>query len=235
MTLNCIIVDDDELSQLTLRKCVEQVKFLNLVAVCNDALEATEVLANNNIDLVFLDIEMPNMSGIDLVKNFDVPQIIFVTSKAEFAPEAFDLDVTDFIIKPVELPRFLKACDRALQNAQGKEGSTGGVIEGGSGYVFVKHDSRYIKIRMEEIHYVEALADYVNIYLENSRHTILSTMKAIEAKLPEREFVRVHRSYIVRIDKIVEIEDNTIILQGNKLIPVSRSYKENLMNHLRML
>lgn len=231
MTLNCIIVDDDELSQLTLRKCVEQVKFLNLIAVCNDALEATEVLANNSVDLVFLDIEMPNMSGIDLVKNFEVPQIIFVTSKAEFAPEAFDLDVTDFIIKPVELPRFLKACDRALQNAQGRT-----VTEGeGSGYVFVKHDSRYIKIKMEEIHYVEALADYVNIYLENSRHTILSTMKAIEAKLPEKEFVRVHRSYIVRIDKIVEIEDNTIILHGNKLIPVSRSYKENLMNHLRML
>ncbi|MES2628672.1 MAG: LytTR family DNA-binding domain-containing protein [Bacteroidota bacterium] len=231
MTLNCIIVDDDELSQLTLRKCVEQVKFLNLVAVCNDALEATEVLANNSIDLVFLDIEMPNMSGIDLVKNFEVPQIIFVTSKAEFAPEAFDLDVTDFIIKPVELPRFLKACDRALQNAQSRRSDDGE----GSEYVFVKHDSRYIKIKMEEIHYVEALADYVNIYLETSRHTILSTMKAIESKLPEKEFVRVHRSYIVRIDKIQEIEDNTIILQGNKLIPVSRSYKENLMNHLRML
>lgn len=231
MTLNCIIVDDDELSQLTLRKCVEQVKFLNLVAVCNDALESTEILANNSIDLVFLDIEMPNMSGIDLVKNFDVPQIIFVTSKAEFAPEAFDLDVTDFIIKPVELPRFLKACDRALHNAQSKPMAEAE----GSGYVFVKHDSRYIKIKMEEIHYVEALADYVNIYLENSRHTILSTMKAIEGKLPAKEFVRVHRSYIVRIDKIVEIEDNTIILQGNKLIPVSRSYKENLMNHLRML
>lgn len=231
MTLNCIIVDDDELSQLTLRKCVEQVKFLNLVAVCNDALECTEVLANNQIDLIFLDIEMPNMSGIDLVRNFDVPQIIFVTSKAEFAPEAFDLDVTDFIVKPVELPRFLKACDRALQLAQNKGTEEGG----GSGYVFVKHDSRYIKILMDDIHYVEALADYVNIYLENSRHTILSTMKAIESKLPERDFVRVHRSYIVRIDKIVEIEDNTIILHGNKMIPVSRSYKENLMKHLRML
>jgi two-component system LytT family response regulator len=230
MTLNCIIVDDDELSQLTLKKCVEQVKFLNLVAVCNDAMEATEILANNQIDLVFLDIEMPNMSGIDLVKNFEVPQIIFVTSKSEFAPEAFELDVTDFIIKPVELPRFLKAADRALHAHQEK---SSGSIE--SGYVFVKHDSRYIKIQMEEIHYIEALADYVNVYLENSRHTILSTMKAIEAKLPAAEFVRVHRSYIVRIDKIIEIEDNTIILHGNKLIPVSRSYKENLMNHLKML
>ncbi len=230
MTLNCIIVDDDELSQLTLKKCVEQVKFLNLIAVCNDALEATEVLANSQIDLVFLDIEMPNMSGIDLVKNFEVPQIIFVTSKAEFAPIAFDLDVTDFIVKPVELPRFLKACDRALQNVQTKVSANDG-----ADYVFVKHDSRYIKLGIDQIHYVEALADYVNIYVENARHTILSTMKAIEAKLPEKEFVRVHRSYIVRIDKIVEIEDNTIILQGNKLIPVSRSYKDNLMNHLRML
>ncbi len=159
MTINCIIVDDDELSQLTLKKCVEQVKFLNLIAVCNDALEATEVLANNQIDLVFLDIEMPNMSGIDLVKNFEVPQIIFVTSKAEFAPVAFDLDVTDFIVKPVELPRFLKACDRALQNVQAK-----GAPEGnGTDYVFVKHDSRYIKLGMDQIHDVEALADYVNI------------------------------------------------------------------------
>ncbi len=230
MTLNCIIVDDDELSQLTLKKCVEQIKFLNLVAVCNDALEATEILANSQIDLVFLDIEMPNMSGIDLVKNFEVPQIIFVTSKAEFAPEAFELDVTDFIVKPIELPRFIKAADRALHIKQNET-----QVDDQSQYVFVKHDSRYIKISMEEIHYVEALADYVNIYVEGARHTILSTMKAIEAKLPGKEFVRVHRSYIVRIDKIIEIEDNTIILHGNKLIPVSRSYKENLMNHLKML
>ncbi len=229
--MNVIIVDDDELSQLTLKKCVEQVKWLNLVAVCSSALEATDVLQKNDVDLVLLDIEMPEMTGIELVQNFDVPQIIFVTSKPEFAPEAFDLDVTDFIVKPVQLPRFLKAIDKAKQVHEEKKSK-----EVTSQYVFVKHDSRYIKIKMEDIHYIEALADYVNIYLESSRHTILSTMKAIEARLPHKDFARVHRSYIVRVDKIVEIEDNTIVMHGSsKVIPVSRSYKENLMNHLKML
>ena len=227
--MNCIIVDDEELSQLALKKCVEQVKSLKLIAVCNDAIEATEVIQKNAIDLIFLDIEMPNMSGIDLVKNFDVPQIIFITSKTEFASEAFELDVTDYIVKPVELPRFMKAVQKAKDIYDTDEHP-----QVGDDYVFVKHDSRYIKIKMEDIHYIEALADYVNIYLSDTRYTILSTMKAIEAKLPSKDFVRVHRSYIVRIDKIKEIEDNTIVL-GEKLIPVSRSYKENLMKHLKML
>ena len=227
--MNCIIVDDEELSRLAIKKCIEQTQFLNLVGVCNDAMEATEVLQTEKVDLVFLDIEMPNMSGIDLVKNFEVPQIIFVTSKSEFASEAFELDVTDYIVKPVELPRFLKAANKAKEIHESK-----GVAEVHSDHVFIKQDSRYIKIKLEDIYYIEALADYVNIYLENKRHTILSTMKAIEAKLPDEQFVSVHRSYIVRIDRIKEIEDNTIVM-GEKLIPVSRSYKENLMNHLKML
>ncbi len=227
--MNCIIVDDEELSRLAIKKCVEQTQFLKLVGVCNDAMEATEVLQNEKVDLVFLDIEMPNMSGIDLVKNFEVPQIIFITSKSEFASEAFELDVTDYIVKPVELPRFLKAANKAKEIYDSK-----GIAEVHTDHVFIKQDSRYIKIKLEEIFYIEALADYVNIYLENKRHTILSTMKAIEAKLPDDQFVRVHRSYIVRIDRIKEIEDNTIVM-GEKLIPVSRSYKENLMNHLKML
>ena len=228
--MNCIIVDDEELSRMALQKCVEQARNLNLVAVCNNAIEATEALKTNAVDLVFLDIEMPDMTGIDLVRNFEVPQIIFVTSKSEFATDAFELDVTDYIVKPVELPRFLKAVEKAEEIHAKKEKGTAVVNE----YVFIKQDSRYIKIRLDEIMYVEALADYVNIYLENKRHTILSTMKAIEQKLPATDFVRVHRSYIVRIDRIKEIEDNTIALD-DKLIPVSRSYKENLMKHLKML
>jgi DNA-binding LytR/AlgR family response regulator len=227
--MNCIIVDDEELSQLMLQKCVQQVRALNLVGVCSDAIEASEMLKKEQVDLVFLDIEMPNMSGIDLVRNFDVPQVIFITSKTEFASEAFELDVTDYIVKPVELPRFLKAVNKARDNYDNSTTEVKG------SYVFVKHDSRYIKVKMDEIMHIEALADYVNIFtVDGDRHTILSTMKAIERKLPDSDFVRVHRSYIVRIDKIKEIEDNTVVL-GEKLIPVSRSYKENLMSHLRML
>lgn len=228
--MNCIIVDDEELSRMTTKKCVEQVKNLNLVAVCEDAISATEALKNNQVDLVFLDIEMPGMTGIELVRNFDVPQIIFITSREDYAIEAFDLDVTDYVTKPLELPRFLKAVAKAEEiHTKKQEGDLGD-----NKYVFIKQDSRYIKLKLSDILYVEALADYVNIYLEDKRHTILSTMKSIEARLPEKDFVRVHRSFIVRIDRIKEIEDNTVVM-GEKLIPVSRSYKENLMTHLKML
>ena len=227
--MKCIIVDDEKLSQMMVQKCVEQVPYLDLVAVCDNAIEASEVIRKKDIDLVFLDIEMPEMTGIDFVNNFAVPQIIFITSKKEFATQAFDLAVTDYIVKPVDLVRFLKAVSKA-KDKYDKE--TSRTIE--AQHVFVKQDSRYIKLTMGEILFVEALADYVSIFTDSKRYTILSTMKAIEAKLPPNQFVRVHRSFIVRIDQIKEIEDNTIAI-GDKLIPVSRSYREHLKKSLNML
>ncbi len=225
--MNTIIVDDEAVSREALKHCVEQIKELDLVAECKNALEATQAINNHKVDLVFLDIEMPDMDGIDLVKNFEMPNVVFVTSKPEFAADAFNLNAIDFITKPVELPRLLMAVEK-VKKARKSD------IEN-EAFVFIKHDSRYVKLNLGEIRYVEALADYVNIYVgNNKRYTILSTMKSLESRLPNEHFVRVHRSYIIRLDKIEEIEDNTITID-NKAIPISRSYRENIMKRLKML
>ena len=225
--MNTIIVDDEAVSREALIHCVEQIKDLNLIAVCKNALEATQAINNHKIDLVFLDIEMPDMDGLDLVRNFEMPNVVFVTSKPEFAADAFNLNATDFITKPVDLPRLLMAVEK-VKNARKSD------IENES-FVFIKHDSRYVKLNLGDVRYVEALADYVNIYIgEGKRYTILSTMKSLESRLPNEQFVRVHRSFIIRIDKIEEIEDNTITID-RKAIPISRSYKDSLMKRLKML
>lgn len=226
MTIKTIIVDDEIVSREALKLALEDIKEIKVVAECANAIEAIEAMNEHSVDLVFLDIEMPDMSGMDLMRNFKMPEVVFVTSNKEFAPDAFTLDATDFVIKPVEISRLLMAVEKVKDNLEHSQKE--------SPFVFIKHDSRYVKIFLTDINYVEALADYVNIYVHNKRYTILSTMKSIESRLPTPDFVRVHRSYIVRLDKVDEIEDSTISI-GEKFIPISRSYKDRLMKSLKML
>ena len=228
--MNCIIVDDDELSRLALKQCVERTDNLKLIAECSNPTEALGIIRSQKIDLIFLDIEMPEMSGLEFIRNFqDLPQIIFVTINKEYGAEAFDYNVTDFLVKPVEYARFLKGVDKAREINDTLQISNEGATD-----IFIKKDSRLIKIDVSEINWIEALADYVNIYTSNGRFTVLSTMKSIEQKLPQREFARIHRSYIIRIDKIREIEDNAVNI-NEQIIPISRSYKENLMKRLNLI
>jgi DNA-binding LytR/AlgR family response regulator len=228
--MNCIIVDDDELSRLALKQCVERTENLNLNAVCANAAEALNIIRSQKIDLIFLDIEMPEMSGLEFIRNFhDLPQIIFVTINKEYGAEAFDYNVTDFLVKPVEYSRFLKGVDKAREINETLQVSNEGATD-----IFIKKDSRLIKIDVKDINWIEALADYVNIYTINGRYTVLSTMKSIEQKLPQKEFARVHRSYIIRLDKIREIEDNAVNI-NEQIIPISRSYKDNLMKRLNLI
>lgn len=226
MIINTIIVDDEDISREALKLSLKNIKEVRVVAECANATEAIDAMNEHKVDLVFLDIEMPEMSGMDLMRNFKMPEVVFITSNKEFAPEAFTLDATDFIAKPVDVPRLIMAIEKVKDNLEHSQKQ--------SPYVFIKHDSKYVKIFLADVTYVEALADYVNIYVNNKRYTILSTMKSIESRLPSPDFIRVHRSYIVRADKIDEIEDNTISI-GEKFIPVSRSYKEHLMKSLKML
>lgn len=226
--MNCIIVDDEELSRLAVQKCAERTGFLNIVALCESAVEAQQAMIENQVDLIFLDIEMPETTGLDLIKRFpDIPQVIFISSTAEYAAEAFDFNVTDYIVKPVEYDRFLKAAEKANQiheNIQSKD----------KDHLFIKKDSRFIRVDYKEILWVEALADYVNIYTDKERYTVLSTMKAIEAKLPSDEFMRIHRSFIVRFDQIKEVEDNNVSIHG-KVLPISRSKKEEFVKRMNLL
>lgn len=226
--MNCIIVDDEEISRKVVEKCAERAGFLNIIGVCESAIEAKKLLETNTVDVIFLDIEMPEMSGLDLIRNFkEIPQIVFISSKSDYAAEAFDYDVTDYIVKPVDYARFLKAAEKAKEIHEN-------IQRQGADHIFIKKESRLVRVDFKDIHWVEALADYVNIYTPKERHTVLSTMKAIEAKLPESQFMRIHRSYIVRLDQIREIEDNNVALEGKNL-PISRSKKDEFLSRMNTL
>ncbi|MCU0436064.1 MAG: LytTR family DNA-binding domain-containing protein [Bacteroidia bacterium] len=230
--MNCLIVDDDEIARKAVEQCVSRTEFLTLSGSCASVPEALTLIRKQKIDLIFLDVEMPEMSGLDFLRTFkEIPQIILITGKKEYAAEAFDYDVTDFLLKPIDYARFLKAAMRA-QNIQDNLKPQ---PEGEEDALFIKKEgARFLRLPMNEIIWVEALADYVQINTKDGRHTILSTMKSIESRLPQRDFVRIHRSYIVRLDKIQEIEENSVNV-GGKSLPVSRSHKEDLFNRLNLL
>jgi len=228
--MKCIIVDDNEVARVAVKHCVEKTSFLTLAGVYTNPIEALEALKKEQVDLLLLDVEMPEMSGIDFIKTFhDIPQVILITSKTKYAAEAFDFNVTDYIVKPVQYPRFLKAVTKAKDMHDSlKQGPPD------SQELFIKVDSRLVRLNIKDITAIEALADYVHIFAGKERYTVLSTMKAMEDKLPAKDFCRVHRSYIVRLDKIKEIDDHTVVME-NQNVPVSRNLKEQLLSALNKL
>lgn len=228
--MKCLVVDDDALSREVIKDLVQSAEGLELAGTCSDAMEAYKLLKNEQIDLVFLDVEMPKMSGLELLESLDVlPQIILITSHPEYALQSYEYNVTDFLVKPVALPRFLKAIDKAQKIAQSSADE-----RSKDGSIFIKTDSRLVQLTVHNILYVEALGNYVMVYTEKGRHTVLSTMKDIEKKLPAPDFMRVHRSFIVRVDKIDSIEDNFIQIH-DKQIAIGKVYKDQLLKSLNML
>jgi DNA-binding LytR/AlgR family response regulator len=229
--MNCIVVDDEEFSRNVIKHFINKTDGLNLLAECENAAEAFKVLKSDEIDIVFLDVEMPDMTGIELMKALDdMPQIILVTSRPNYAVEAFEYSVTDFLVKPVNYARFLKAVSKAETNLK----ASNVTIENKTNEVFVKADSKIIKLKLSDIIYIEALSDYVIINTPTRKYIIHSTMKGLEKKLPESDFVRVHRSYIVNFGKIDQIEDLNVIVPG-KTIPIGASYKNTFMKKLNLL
>ncbi|MCW3103292.1 MAG: response regulator of the LytR/AlgR family [Bacteroidetes bacterium] len=230
--MNCIIVDDDEMIRIDLEEKVNQTMTLNLIGSCCNALEASNLVMTKNVDLIFLDVMMPGMTGLEFIKTLSAsrPELIMITSNREFAAEAFDYDVTDFLVKPVAYERFLKAVSKAKRNFD-KKGTTINTIDD---HIFIKVASRFIKLELKNIQYIEALADYVTIYTATDKYTIHSTMKGIETTLPANDFARVHNSFIVRLDKIAAIEDNSITV-NKTTIPVSRNKFKPLMQRLKLI
>ena len=229
--MKCILIDDDEISIKTMEMCVKRTDFLELSGSFSNAADALGFLSSNKVDLIFLDIEMPEINGLDFLKNFKSnSQIIVVSGKKEYAADAFDFNVTDYLVKPVEYSRFLKAAIKANEINTNLE-----VSQTDSDDLFIKKENRLIKLSAKEIVWIEALADYVNIYCANNeRHTLLATMKLMEDKLKKSDFARIHRSYIIRLDKIKEIEENSVSVNG-KLLPISRGYKDNLYKKLNLI
>lgn len=228
--MNCLILDDEQVSRDILKKLISRVPQLKLVASCESALKAMQEMSDSTVDLVFLDVEMPEISGIEFLNSIkNKPLVIFVTSKEEYAVKAFEHEAVDYVVKPLDFPRFLKAVNKARDIFESRQ-----TVQEGMNNLFVKKDNQLVKIRFSEILYIEAAADYMVIFTEQDRFIVHITMKALNERLPSSQFLRVHRTFTVRLDKIEAVEDNTIVIR-KKAIPVGGSYRETLFQRLNLL
>ncbi|MFD2574390.1 LytR/AlgR family response regulator transcription factor [Spirosoma soli] len=232
MIVKCIIVDDEIMSRKSLQRLCEQHESLEVMTVCENVPDALAFLAEHDVDLIWLDVEMPGMTGFDLLEQLPTgPQVIMTTSQTEYAFTAFQYQVTDYLKKPVTLPRFKLAVEKVLDvhtrmKARQSDKNTPKDI-------YVKTDGRYIRLPYETISFIENTGDYVKIVTQNQTYVVYTTMKSLEEKLGAT-FLRVHRSFIVNLDKIVDIEESNLVV-ANKVIPVSRANKVELMNRLNLL
>ena len=228
--LNCIAVDDENLALDLIEDNILKVPFLNLVKRCKNAFEAMEVLQSQDIDLIFLDIQMPGITGVQFLQSMTTsPMVIFVTAYKQYALDGYALNVIDYLLKPIDFERFLKAVNKAseLHSLKQKAVAAESVSESKNATIFVNADYSLVKIKTEEITYIEGLKDYIKIHLNSSNKPIVTRMtkKSIEEKLPSSQFFRVHKSFIISLDKIESIR-NLKIKIGNAQIPVSESYAE---------
>ena len=226
--LKCAIVDDSTLQRLSIVKLIQMHPSLELVGEYKNAIEAKLALATTEIDLIFLDIEMPILSGFDLLDDIQrKPQVIFVTGKTKYAFKAFDYDAVDYLRKPIAKDRFLNAVHKAITNykLKNEEGFDD------EDFIFVKSNLKKRKVFLNELRYIEALGDYVKLVTEHDSLVVLSTMKAFQSLLPTDRFLRIHKSYIVNLDKVQRYNSKTIELDKDKL-PLSRNRKSDLVEAL---
>ena len=234
--INVIIVDDEPLALDVLETYIEKLPDLNLVTKCNNALDANNALKEHDIDLMFLDIQMPQLTGIDFLRSLsNPPLVIFTTAYANYAVEGFELNAIDYLLKPISLDRFMKAVNKAQEQIDLKKRDVAPsevIVEEGADFIFVKADKKLVKVNYRDIVYIEGLKDYVIIRLNESRVITLQTMKSLEAKLPSNFFKRIHRSYIVNIKKINAVLGNMVeVIEKNqpKHIPIGKNYREELL------
>ena len=234
--MKCIIIDDDELSRIVLRDHVKKITTLKLVKIFTNAPDAIEYLKkSSDIDLIFLDMEMPEMSGIGFLKSLkNLPQIIITSSKISYALEAFEYDVTDYIQKPVMYTRLYKSVNKAVETLRKIKQAP--VINDG---LFIKKSATSLqRLQFDDIIWIEALENYVGIHTYDNKYTILFTMKSLLSRLPAKMFERVHRSFIVNINKIEFLEEENLIIKtkaGKKDIPIAKSYRSKLNDKLNLI
>ena len=225
---NCLIVDDDPDFLTLLKIFVEKHPELELTGAFSDPGEALKFVSDQSVDLAFLDIDMPEISGIEIIRSSPkVPQIIIITSHPDYAVEAFEYDVTDYILKPVTQQRFNKAIDRAVSLSRYQE-----FIEEDD-YIYIKSYSKLIKILPTDITYVQSQGDYIEVNTGQDKYNMLGTLNNIQNKLDKDDFMRVHRKYIVRLDAVLKLEGQEITLENGDTVQVSRSIKPELLKHLK--
>lgn len=229
--MKALIIDDEPLAQEVIETYINQMPNLELVGKCLNAFEANEKLKSNDVDLIFLDIQMPEINGIDFLKSLSSPPlVIFTTAFSEHAVEGFELNAVDYLLKPISVDRFMKAVNKAEEVFEKNGGESNTETDE---YMFVKADKKLIRVNFEDIIYIEGLKDYVIIKLANSRIITLQTMKSLEAKLPSKYFKRIHRSYIMNIKKIKAVMGNMVevIEKGEpKHIPIGKNYRDDLLS-----
>ena len=230
--IKTLIVDDEPLAQDIIETYVNQLPNLVLVGKASNAIEANQILQNNDIDLMFLDIQMPQLTGIEFMKSLsNPPLVVFTTAYSEYAVEGFEMDAVDYLLKPISIDRFMKAVNKVEDRLKDKQPSTG-TLEG-EDHFFIKADKKLIKVNFSDILYIEGLKDYVIIRQEEGRVITLQTMKSLESKLPSDNFRRIHRSYIVNTKKIKALVGNMVEVKEKgetKNIPVGKIYREELLS-----
>lgn len=226
MIVKCVIVDDEPLALTVLERYINQVPFLELVEKFTNPVKAFKYLNDNEIDLLFVDIQMPDLSGIELVNNLKKkPVFIFTTAYGEYALEGFKADALDYLLKPIDMPEFTKAVNKAKEWLEIRN-EKNPLVETTKDFLFIKSEYKIIRINFSEITYIQGMSEYVRIHLTNRKPVMsLISLKSLEAQLPASMFMRVHKSYIVNLQKINMIERNEIVYDDGTVIPVSQQYK----------
>jgi len=235
--MRCIIIDDDDLSRKVIENFVEKTEFLKLTGSYSSAIQSLKAFDGSEpVDLIFLDVEMPEMTGLEFLKTLEAqPQIIIITGNEKYALDAFDFDVTDFLLKPISLARYLKAVNKAHKRFNETMQLTGS----NSNEIFIKKkNSTLVRLSYDDILWIEALENYVVVTTFNDKFTFHFTMLAVTEKFPENRFKRVHRSYVVNVNRIKMIEDNFVIVDtknGEKAIPIGKSFKDKLLSEINLI
>lgn len=232
--MDCIIVDDDATSRIIIHQFCTKLDSINILGEFSSAIDAIKFLNTNSADLIFLDIHMPTFSGFDFIQTLkNPPKIILTTSDKDSALEAFEyVSVVDFLVKPISKERFQKAIDKLSVHSLKDIALTNDSID--QEYLYVSVDRRLVKVHIPSIYLIEAKGDYINIKTTEKNYIVHSTLKKIEEKLPSKKFLKVHRSFIINITEIVDIEDNTVLVR-KEVVPVSRSNKNSLVEKLNLL
>jgi two-component system, LytTR family, response regulator len=229
--LRCIAIDDEPLALELLEDNISKVPFLQLAVSCNNAMEAIKVLQEKTVDLIFLDIQMPGLTGLQFIQSLsEKPMIILITAYEKFALEGFNLDVVDYLVKPVPFERFLKACNKARELHQLKTKPKETTADNSPDYIFVSVDYSLLKVVVDDIMWIEGLKDYIKIHLKSTVKPVITrmTMKAVEELLPSGRFIRIHKSYIAAMYFITTVRKTSVMI-GMQELPVSDTYQEALM------
>lgn len=238
--MNCIVVDDEPLARSGMQLLIKEVPMLNLIGEFSNVIDADNFLRNMSVDLIFMDIQMPNITGLEYLKmNTNRPMVVITTAYPQYAIDGFDLEVVDYLTKPIRFERFFKAVSKCLKiydnNKQLHQMSQEELLTRGkiseSDYIFIRSNRKYIRLNFNKISHIEAIKDYVLIYYENEKHPLAMNLKAVEVKLNKSKFIRVNKSYIINIDFINSIEGDLITL-GKYEISIGETYKDEVLKVL---